>query len=1120
MVSSHRRLTHRRAREILSGVQRDVGPGEVRFYSFYSPSLQGGLHQVEVKQSISAPPAKTSEDRKRREDAIPAESQYFYVVASKFSLPVGCIDSVFPAPGTSAEVRVLPHVTFKDPHLPWERKAQYNRKDDSDNDDDAKKTLRRMTPWVALLVFTVEELTLPPDTLNTALAAMPAEVERKQSETLSVRMRAIDTVQLNNNTVVTNTIGFDAEGDAREENDAVDVVFLPQRVFNSLFIDSEAPNALNTARYKYLAHVRQIATDGMAVADVDPGSHEALLSIVLSHRTPFIGSPVPTTTVVHLVSLDMQPGLTLPFRANTSHIAMLSLHSWTYTCLPSDKDISAAARLKQLGSNLNILKPQMPDAPDPKKPTDIQDLVEKRQKDGYTLVRHRTVTGEETAVMLRGPLTPTFVKHPLRSDFAMQSNFGSDLQILDPDLSLMDITYASAWQLGRTLGMGDEAFAAALTRLRNAIHTQALVNAKRDVHAAMGMYRSRGETAHQMIGLVRGLNDLNKSLCQRSSLNTVMAIDRWNNDNGMTEEVATNGIVDLSRHSPHISTRIGAHADAAAASFALAMDGTLYNEHNVPSNTDSAHVFSWVIDKVHLADVPVQYFLPDPSFLPEETLRLFFIDENWTDALIDGALSLANHWSAEPAADEDRAAIKQAINTRLNTPDPKLGHMQMPKYGFLLRSQLLVQFPDLTVEVRYSTTHNSRTGDKGDPIPAPAPILVQKRIAADCMYCLFDCTPPELKGITFTLPPHQQCFTVGESLVSDSLVVGFRKIYTDSNGVTRDDRRRPLGEETYRPTDASPTFDWNSRTLQVKQFAQLQFDKLRTELGDKFADTKSTSALLALQLNDPIYQLDLGDLTKAAPSGSNGLFQLSMPGREHREAPALAPLSERPTPPARSLARPRPPSPRLEAALVADQSREPSMPEVLWELAPPDDGANRPIFKLVVHPVRKREFVPSNSPLPMDLIFSIRQTKRPQSWEPLRRMILEVPYGKMPKDANGGEDDPVATLLAEDADPPAPTMLSNLRFNILKKYRADKNGRDKYLVLEVVPRSSKGVLVSQIIDASFLLSRAKITKYEGSEPKTPYVSLKYDYGNFGDKKWDDGVRVLLKPDPKQTMVAY
>lgn len=99
----------------------------------------------------------------------------------------------------------------------------------------------------------------------------------------------------------------------------------------------------------------------------------------------------------------------------------------------------------------------------------------KRAKDGYSLVRYIAQTGEETVAFTRSPFTPTIVQHPLRSSWAL-SSCGTDLEILDRQLGVTDITYSVAWQLGKTMALADHPFSAALARVKNHILEEGMKN--------------------------------------------------------------------------------------------------------------------------------------------------------------------------------------------------------------------------------------------------------------------------------------------------------------------------------------------------------------------------------------------------------------------------------------------------------------------------------------------------------------------------------------------------------------------------------------------------------------------------------------------------------------------
>lgn len=128
----------------------------------------------------------------------------------------------------------------------------------------------------------------------------------------------------------------------------------------SLFTDPIAKTStLNISQYKYLAHAKQFAIDDMAVAGKPDGADDdkesQLFGIVITPRTGPLDLKVPTTTVVHLLSLNTKSDLSL--LSGADHVALVSLHSWTYNCLPSEGDASLRAGFQHLAANLTILHP-------------------------------------------------------------------------------------------------------------------------------------------------------------------------------------------------------------------------------------------------------------------------------------------------------------------------------------------------------------------------------------------------------------------------------------------------------------------------------------------------------------------------------------------------------------------------------------------------------------------------------------------------------------------------------------------------------------------------------------------------------------------------------------------
>jgi hypothetical protein len=78
----------------------------------------------------------------------------------------------------------------------------------------------------------------------------------------------------------------------------------------------------------------------------------------------------------------------------------------------------------------------------------IKNAMMEKLKNGYSLVRYRVQSGEETVGLSRGALLPVVAKTPIDS-WPFASNNGQDYQIFDTKLGLMDVSYSSAWQLGK-----------------------------------------------------------------------------------------------------------------------------------------------------------------------------------------------------------------------------------------------------------------------------------------------------------------------------------------------------------------------------------------------------------------------------------------------------------------------------------------------------------------------------------------------------------------------------------------------------------------------------------------------------------------------------------------------
>ncbi|KAH7254382.1 uncharacterized protein BKA55DRAFT_727681 [Fusarium redolens] len=1120
-------------------------PGEQKLNSFWAPGIEAGpKHIISVKQTIQANGEQLNLDAE----------QAFYVDAPQFSLPDGSVHSTYPPAGYSDDHRILPHVVLTDPHLPWERlgspkggtnkelKAQMKRLA-LGTADKASSIPRNRVPWLVMLAFAQNELRLPPEDLDGASSIFSNTSDGvlkpvKQSSTMTVNMSIDDLWKLKSDvtTPVTDRLGPSSMKDSRG-----DFIFVQPELFTSLFstfddkgnrVKGSGPD---TSQYRYLSHVRKINGSGMALAGVED---TAVFSIVVGNRSGPLDNVIPTTMCAHLVSIEGVEAMSYPGQ-NHRYVALCSLYSWNYTVLPPNT-LNVPDAFENLGRTLNVLRaPDEVIAPLNKSDDKAQQLVGRRLSDGYTLVKYRVQTGEATVALYRGPFTPTYV--PTLEHLTKCSTSGVDLQILDKNLGIMDITYSVAWQVGRTMALGDQAFVAALGRVRTAVHAaaakQVKITAVKEVRDTA--FRTRNDLLRDLSSMVKGLADIHihkrgsdppdtqepgEAPGRRQPGRPVFrhggAKRRWHHKHLQRRDRPT-----LSFSSPLFEDKYPAAALDSVRRLASSRSGDPYDETNDPQSSDWMVVLSWLIDRMFLAGVPAHYLVPDPSYLQPESLRFFHIDKNWVDALIDGALSLGNHFGT----DEDRVAIKKALNDYIGrTPDGMDHRVQIPAYGFYLRSDLVTMFPDLRVEVLSNDSDLKAAGQ--DP-PAGAPLLRHEIVADGVMMAFMDRVPgsAQFSSLVFTQPAHQQRFAVARGLDTTEIKVNIRR------------QHKALKEIIYTPTGESSSnniFIWNSepnqnmndlRILRLPAFADVQLKVLQDMMGKQegtntayFEDDASTSALFAMQLNDPIYNLtiNMAEAPKAAqaiaglapPDMGNGspelrtinmmeavrVKNLSAPGTEVSPAPVendpheegedddtiheedsfvraadyvspLDVLSNYLSPHVRAM-------PLHQGPSVSDPDNIPASfqqgqvgARAIKDKPPGSEPASAPRFLIRVSSNladNHSQVVLDRFNLPQDLIFSIVLKQSEINQYLLMEVTVDIALGS-PSDA--------AYSLMSNYTGPGAHMLTNLRFNVIPTTFHDQNQDQYYLRIRLLPRAEKGwVMAPAVPELSFLLGLASI----------------------------------------------
>lgn len=846
LVSSNPRYRVQRSLQASLPTDTDGGflsEGFAQLHSFSAPSLEWGTYSVTATNDIAT---STNEHITLKNNL--AGPQQFSVIIPQFSLPAGSFHSCYPPLGMAVPPKILPHIVFNDAQLPWECEV-------SPPDPNGLG----QTPWLALLAFQQDELRLSSNDMSNIFASINVKPER-QSAMFSVTLSANDFLR-NTHSIVPNLLQASGELDPKiDPQDSVEAIFLTTELFTALFnmydengqLSSPPPHTAFVDRYRELAHVRNVSTVHMA----DAGTEDVgQFSVVLSHRTGPLNVSVPTDIIVHLVSLEGVQKIALPIDPKFSRVGLASLYSWSYKCLPqgsfsleeSFKNIGAqaAAFLRVDDQTLSRL------ATNPS-----QEAMHNRLAQGYSLVRYRTQTGDETVAFTRGPLTPVRVPHPPLDNWPGRSNSGTDLQILDTTIGIMDITYSAAWQLGRSLAIANPVFRTALTRLRSTIHDTAV----RNVKAALAgvAYRTQANVISSLNNTKDMLANLHmaKVVSQsRSSQKNLTVIARFSLGDSNTKNMYVSEVSNIAR-------QIAAGKPPGTAQFDQTQ-GNIYNEMNVPENSDWGTIFAFILDRLFLSGIPAHYLITDPNHLPDESIRFFYVDENWIDALIDGTLSLANHLQNDD--DDIRRAIKDNINAYLQTPLEPTGHLpQIPRFGFFLRSSIVNSYPDLKV------TSPLPAGDKRTPTP------FLQRVADDVLLCMFDRMPNDVDFTSITLqqPPHQLSFAIGSELTPTELQISPRHVWTIKVPPGQDPAFSPIVDIVYKTGQGanatSPViYDWKYNTMIMTNYVpwikKWLWDHQADHFGnqDIFNPTKPTyidkasSALVGIQLNDWLWYLTI-----------------------------------------------------------------------------------------------------------------------------------------------------------------------------------------------------------------------------------------------------------------------
>ena len=150
-----------------------------------------------------------------------------------------------------------------------------------------------------------------------------------------------------------------------------------------------------------------------------------------------------------------------------------------------------------------------------------------------------------------------------------------------------------------------------------------------------------------------------------------------------------------------------------------------------------------------LEGIPFEYLVPDEELLPEESIRFFYLDRNWTDALQQGVLSVgavttrdridvAARWAQVRDAID---AAEHDLRAKLAGGPPVTGDAETVT-GLLVRSRAISGWPGVAVRAYRRTAPETA----GDPLSGLAEmrLLRLERLAPAVLLALFDGVPDQV----------------------------------------------------------------------------------------------------------------------------------------------------------------------------------------------------------------------------------------------------------------------------------------------------------------------------------------------------------------------------------------
>jgi hypothetical protein len=345
--------------------------------------------------------------------------------------------------------------------------------------------------------------------------------------------------------------------------------------------------------------------------------------------------------------------------------------------------------------------------------------VDTRLQNGYVPFEYATGLGAVTYAWYRGPLSPVLA--PALPLVASELPTSDAAMIYAEGEGVFDLSYAAAWQMGRALALADTRFAMDLLAYRTA------------AYRVLGLLMER-----LRIGGFADLDDLHAILDSNAVYNAFDAMIAEGIADSIGSISAT-GIPLQTAPAQPLETPASPTPPVVATQQFLQQPAVVEALATL-TESDLLPVAAWLAQLQMLCKVPFSHLVPDERMLPQNTVRFFYLDQNWLDCLVAGAKSVGLEssldtffYAAMRGVIDD--AVQQVFQTYvLNLAGTATGDIAPSSSkevmtGLLIRSTLVTSYPNLRV--------NAYKSSNGDPKGIALKLVRKEKLSDTVMLAIF-----------------------------------------------------------------------------------------------------------------------------------------------------------------------------------------------------------------------------------------------------------------------------------------------------------------------------------------------------------------------------------------------